>query len=69
MVTVVSKAAQRRVITVENRVQPPSVNELAIRDVPRVCQMLAGAEIQKGYTGVQPCSYRISNQPFDDECR
>jgi hypothetical protein len=36
MVTVVSKVAQRRVITVENRIQPPSVNEWAIRSVSGV---------------------------------
>lgn len=36
MVAVVSKAAQRRVITVENRVQPLAVNESAIRSVSDV---------------------------------
>lgn len=54
MVTVVSKVAQHRVITVENRVQPPTVNDSAIRSVPGVCRMLAGAEMQKDHAKAQP---------------
>lgn len=49
MVAVVSKVAQRRVITVENRVQPPAVNESAMWGAPGVCRMLAGAEMQKDH--------------------
>ena len=32
-----------------DRDQPPAVNDLAIRGVPGVCRMLAGAEMQKGH--------------------
>ncbi|MNE45931.1 hypothetical protein D3C80_1402470 [compost metagenome] len=42
--------------------QPPAVNESAIQGVPSVCRILAGAEMQKGYTEVQPCYYAICNQ-------
>lgn len=44
-----------------DRDQPPAVNAAGKR-VPCVFRPLAGAEMQKGYTEVQPCYYSTCNQ-------
>lgn len=42
-----------------DRDQPPAVNDSAVRGVPGVCRMLAGAEMQKA-PAIKPGLYKLN---------